>query len=146
MRTVHKISIVFKMDLYAKKSSKRLVHKYVTRRRRKWIDKEPIKRSILLRKNMDRSISAEEWRVSAGCGDHTYKTYDRRVWSSCVPSALFSLPVSSLLFSPMIPATRRHHQSDSRWCFRREATGPAMCELKSTFHVLFTISTLEFWT
>lgn len=111
---------------------KKLVHKHVES-----VDnKEPIKRSIFKEELIDKSIRAEEGRAGAGCGDHTYKTYDRRVWSSCVPLALSSLQAFSSPSSPGIPATHHRRQSDFHLCSRRGAVGPMRCDLKQKFYTL----------
>lgn len=79
----------------------------------------------------DRSIMIGEENLGAWCWDHTYKTYDRRVWSSCVRVAWFWWLAFSSRFSPKIPIVRQHHQPSYRWCFRLWVPGPMeLCVLK----------------
>lgn len=82
----------------------------------------------------DRRSFDKEENLGAWCWDHTYKTYDRRVWSSCARVAWFSWLVFSSRFSPEIPTARQHHQPNYRCCFHLWAPDPVeLYVLKQNF-------------
>lgn len=93
----------------------------------------------------DRRSFDKEENLGAWCWDHTYKTYDRRVWSSCARVEWFSWLVFSSRFSPETPTARQHHQPNYRCCFHLWAPDPVeLYVLKQNFFPPALIKSIKF--